>query len=65
MSVTPANAHELSVVPELAECTPGLLVGDHNYHSPKAKEELVGWGVELVALYSSKKRELLRERAPS
>ena len=57
LSVTPANAHELSVVPELTECTSGLLVGDRNYHSPKTKEELAGWGVELLAPYSSKKRD--------
>jgi hypothetical protein len=30
-SVAPANAHELSVLPER---TSGLLVGDRNYHSP-------------------------------
>jgi hypothetical protein len=34
-SVAPANAHELCVLPELAESTSGLLVGDRNYHSPK------------------------------
>ena len=52
LSVAPANAHELSVLPELTECTSGLLVGDRNYHSPKIKEELAGWGVELLAAYS-------------
>lgn len=56
-SVAPANTHELSVVPELAECTSGLLLGDRNYHSPKTGEELAGIGVELLAPYSSKKRD--------
>ena len=56
-SVAPANAHELSVVSELVEYTSGIVVGDRNYHSPKTKEELVGWGVELLAPYSSKKRD--------
>ena len=56
-SVAPANAHELSVVPELAEGTSGLLVGDRNYHSPKTGEELRRMGVELLAPYSSKKRD--------
>jgi len=56
-SVAPANVHELSVVPELAESTFGLLVGDRNYHSPKTKEELACVGVELLAPYSSKKRD--------
>jgi hypothetical protein len=57
ISVAPANAHELSVVPELVESTSGLLIGDRNYHSPKTKEELSRVGVELLAPYSSKKRD--------
>jgi hypothetical protein len=56
-SVAPANAHELSVLPELAEFASGMVVGDRNYHSPKTKEELVTMGVELLAPYSSKKRD--------
>ena len=57
LSVAPANAHELSVVPELVESTSGLLIGDRNYHSPKTKEELARVGIELMAPYSSKKRD--------
>ena len=57
ISVAPANAHELSVLPELAEGTSGLLIADRNYHSPKTREELAGMGVELLAPYSSKKRD--------
>jgi hypothetical protein len=34
-SVALANAHELSVLPELAEFTSGIVVGDRNYHSPE------------------------------
>jgi Transposase DDE domain len=56
-SVAPANAHELCVLPEIAEFTSGLIVGDRNYHSPKTKEELAGMGVELLAPHSSKKRD--------
>jgi hypothetical protein len=57
-SVAPANAHELCVLPEIAEGTSGLLVGDRNYHSPKTKEDLLAeMGIELVAPYSSKKRD--------
>jgi hypothetical protein len=56
-SVAPANAHELSVLPELAESTSGLLLGDRNYHSPKTGEALRRTGVELLAPYSSKKRD--------
>jgi hypothetical protein len=63
LSVAPANAHELSVVPKLTEHTSGLLVGDRNYHSPKTKEELAGWGVELLASYSSKKQDPTPKRS--
>lgn len=57
LSIAPANAHELSVVPELVEFTSGIIVGDRNYHSPKTKEELARAGIELIAPYSSKKRD--------
>ncbi len=63
ISVAPANAHELSVVPELTERTSGLIVGDRNYHSPKTSEELAGMGVELLAPYSSKKRDPTPKRS--
>jgi hypothetical protein len=57
-SVAPANAHDLSVVPELVESTRGVAVGDRNYWSPETKEELaLGMGVELLAPYRSKKRD--------
>ncbi len=56
-SVAPANAHELSVLPEIAEFSSGLIVADRNYHSPKIRKVLAGIGVELVAPYSSKKRD--------
>jgi DDE family transposase len=58
-SVAPANAHELCVLPELAEFTSGIVVGDRNYHSPKTEEELAQsmGGIELLAPYSSKKRD--------
>jgi len=56
-SVAPANAHELSVLPEITGSTSGLLVGDRNYHSPKTKEELARMGIELLAPYSSKIRD--------
>jgi hypothetical protein len=62
-SVAPANTHELSVVPDIVEGTSGLIVGDRNYHSPKTKEELVQMGIELVAPYSSKKRDRHPEKS--
>lgn len=57
ISVAPANVHELHLLPEIVEGTSGLLVGDRNYHSPTAKEELARMGVELVAPCSSRKRD--------
>ena len=63
LSVAPANAHELSVVPEIIEGTSGLLVGDRNYHSPRTSQELAGMGVELLSPYSSKKRDPHPERS--
>jgi DDE family transposase len=57
-SIAPANAHELSVLPEFLESTRGLAVGDRNYHSPQTKEELArSTGVELLAPYRSKKHD--------
>ena len=56
-SIAPANVHELSVLPELAERTGGLIIGDRNYHSPKTKEELERMGIELLAPYCSKERD--------
>jgi hypothetical protein len=37
LSVAPANAHELRILPELVKSTSGLLVGDRNYDSPRTK----------------------------
>ena len=63
ISVAPANAHELSVLPEITEGTSGLIVGDRNYHSPETKEELARTGIELLAPYSSKKRDPTPKRS--
>jgi DDE family transposase len=63
ISVAPANAHELCVLPELAEFTSGLIVGDRNYHSALFAEELAAMGVELLAPYSSKKRDPTPKRS--
>ena len=64
VSVAPANAHELSVVPEIVEGMRGVVIGDRNYHSPRTKEELLGtMGVELLAPFSSKKRDPAPKRS--
>src|SRR5215208_2084121 len=51
------SALSLCVLPELAEFASGIVVGERNYHSPKTREELAKMGVELLAPYSSKKRD--------
>ena len=56
-TVAPANVHELSVVPQLAEGTRGVLVGDRNYWSPRLTEELRQGNVTLVAPFGSRKRD--------
>ncbi len=56
-TVAPANVHELSVVPQLAEGTRGVLVGDRNYWSPRLTEELRQENVTLVAPFGSRKRD--------
>ena len=63
ISVAPANVHELSVLPELTEFASGIVVGDRNYHSPRTAEELAMMGVELLAPYSSKKRDPAPKRS--
>jgi hypothetical protein len=57
LSIAPANTHELHLLPELAEGTSGIVIGDRNYHSPPVREEMAGRGVELLTPYSSKKRD--------
>ncbi len=63
LTVAPANTHELWALPELTERTSGVLIGDRNYHSPEAKEQLAKMDVELLAPYSSKKRDPTPKRS--
>ena len=63
-SVAPANAHELSVVPELLERSWGVVVADRNYYwSPPLREQLAERGVELAASYRTKKRDPNSQRS--
>jgi len=57
LSIAAANTHEIHLLPELLEGTSGIVIGDRNYHSPPVREELARRGVELLAPYSSKKRD--------
>src|SRR3712207_8069823 len=43
--------------PNSSSSPPGSSSGTATYHSPKTKEELASIGVELLAPYSSKKRD--------
>jgi hypothetical protein len=65
LSVAPANAHELSVLPEPVERTSGIVAGDRNYHSPKTKEELASMTVELFGslLLQEKRSQPQKERS--
>ena len=64
ISVAPANAHELSVLPELLESTRGFAVGDRNYWSPETREELArSMDVALLAPYRTKKRDPAPEKS--
>jgi hypothetical protein len=55
--VAPANAHELTALPAMAEQTVGTLVGDRNYWSPATTAEWQTYGVEVLAPYRSAKRD--------
>jgi hypothetical protein len=64
LSVAPADAHELSVLPELLEFTRGFAVGDRNYWSPDMKQELArSMGVALLAPYRTKKHDPAPQRS--
>jgi hypothetical protein len=65
ISVAPANAHELSLLPELVEHTRGVVIGDRNYWSPPVREELAGRGVELAAPYRTKSATPIPKGAPT
>lgn len=51
VELAPANVHELHLLPDLAEQTVGIMVGDRNYWAPRLAEELAAGGVELLAPY--------------
>ena len=57
VSLAPANASDLAVLPELVEGTWGFAVGDRNYWSPGLAEELAAGGLTLLAPDRSAKRD--------
>jgi Transposase DDE domain len=55
--LAPANVWEPAVVPDLAEHTLGLLLGDRNYDAPRIAAELASQGVQLLAPPRHKRRD--------
>ena len=56
-SLSPANASDLAVLPDLVEGTRGFAVGDRNYWSPALAEQLGAMGLTLLAPYRSAKKD--------
>jgi hypothetical protein len=57
VSLAPANAADVAVLPDLVEGTHGFAVGDRNYWSPDLTAELRTGGLALLAPYRSAKRD--------
>ncbi len=56
-SIAPANAADVTALPELVEGTHGFVIGDRNYWSPTLTDELRARGVAVLAPYRSAKRD--------
>jgi len=57
VSLAPANAADVAVLPEVVEGTHGFAVGDRNYWSPELTDDLQARGLVLLAPYRSAKRD--------
>jgi hypothetical protein len=57
VSVAPANAPDVEVVPELVEGAAGLVVGDRAYWHPGLAAELAPAGVALLAPFRKRSRD--------
>jgi len=57
ISLAPANAADLAVLPELVADTYGFAIGDRNYWSPEAAAEWRARGLVLLAPYRSATRD--------
>lgn len=57
VSLAPANAADVTVLPELVEHAQGFAIGDRNYWSPDLTDELQARGLALLAPYRSAKRD--------
>ncbi|MGH9895494.1 MAG: IS982 family transposase, partial [bacterium] len=63
ISLAPANASDLAVLPELVDGTHGFAIGDRNYWSPELTNELRARGLALLAPYRSAKRDPAPQRS--
>lgn len=57
VSLAPANAADVAVLPELVEGTHGFAIGDRTYWSPDLTDDLRARGLALLAPYCSAKRD--------
>jgi hypothetical protein len=57
VSLAPANAADVAVLPDLVEGTSGFVIGDRNYWSPALTDDLEAHGVALLAPYRSATRD--------
>lgn len=57
VSLAPANASDLAVLPEVVAGTSGFAIGDRNYWSPALRDELAAMGLALLAPYRSAKKD--------
>jgi hypothetical protein len=57
VSLAPANAADVTVLPEILGGAHGFAVGDRNYWSPDLTDALRGRGLALLAPYRSTKRD--------
>ena len=57
VSLAPANAADVVVLPELVAGAHGFAVGDRNYWSPELTADLRAYGLALLAPYRSAKRD--------
>jgi len=63
ISLAPANAADLAVLPELVADTYGFAIGDRNYWSPETTAELRARGLALLASNRSAKRDPAPDRS--
>ncbi|CAN5797255.1 hypothetical protein BH20CHL2_BH20CHL2_08740 [soil metagenome] len=57
LSLAPANAADVAVLPELVEGASGFAIGDRNYWSPDLINDLRTYGLALLAPFKSAKRD--------